>query len=108
MQKSNVMTLQLRHKPLHGIHETKSYKFGGLVQAEKLDPKTLKQALIFTQKAFINSSKPLCELIDYQTLTRGSHPALFIKKRTMLYSGFEPQTLISEKEYFTTKPRATI
>ena len=40
----------------------------------------LKQALNFTWKALINSFKPLCKQIDYQTLNRRSHPALFMNQ----------------------------
>ena len=59
----------------------------------KFGSKRLKQALIFAQKAFIKSFKPLYKQIDSHTLNSRSHPDLFIKK-AMSLSGFEPQTLL--------------
>ena len=46
----------------------------------KIVSQMLKQALNFTWKALINSFKPLCKQIDYQTLNRRSHPALFMNQ----------------------------
>ena len=51
-----------------------------LGSGRKIGSQMLKQALNFAQKAFIKSFKPLYKQIDSQTLNRGFHPALFMKK----------------------------
>ena len=46
----------------------------------KMESQTLRSALNFTQKALINSFKPMCIQIDYQSLTYKLQPALFMIK----------------------------
>ena len=50
-----------------------------LSSGRKIGSKKLKQALNLAKKASI--FRPFFKEIDYQTLTSGSHPALFIKKK---------------------------
>ena len=70
-------------KPDHMISDTRLQWLG---LDRKVRSQTLKQALYFTQRAIINFFKPLCKQIDYQTLTCGSHPALFMKTRPIAIS----------------------
>ena len=63
------------------------------------------QTLTVAQKASINCFKPSCQLINHQTLTHGSHSALFMKKG-FVQSEFEPSTLLFKEQDFTTKPWA--
>ena len=51
-----------------------------LGSGRKIGSQMLKQAVNFTQMAFIKSFKPLSK----QTLTHGSRPALFMKKSNVM------------------------
>ena len=74
-----------------------------LSSGRKIGSKKLRQALNLAKKASI--FRPFFKEIDYQTLTGGSHPALFIKKE-VLWPGLEPKTLLLKEQDFTIQPWA--
>ena len=68
-------------KPNHIKTDTRLQWLGS---GRKIGSQTFKQALNLARKAFINSLKPLCEQIGYQTLIHRSHPTFFIRKRSVM------------------------